>query len=418
MTREEKIKNTRELYDRSISEITSSPTAWADFLKTSANFYKHTFDDQLLIIKQDADATAVAQFDDWNNKMNRQIKHGSKGIPVLRKNADGTDNIAYMYDVSDTERRNEKSREPYIWKMSEDYKEETALRLAKKYKLDKSFSLEEILDKISSNYTLEYSKRKDSFPFSFVVDSVKYAAYSRCGLDTSSFERDLFFNFEMSNKSDFSEYIRNSINQICKSILRSVEVEVKSITAEREKTNINKKEETKQAKKKENTHEINTDEKRIIKINELLSEINTLYGELSENEKAKLPDISNLFNGNTSQIKEKYNRQNHFTDSEIEIAKNTNIVDYLVSKGEILKAVGKDEYELSSHDSMRISSEKGFYWNSKNVGGNAIDFCMIYYGMDFKSAVTELLEFNGKGLENTQSKDSKTQEKIKEKHNP
>ncbi len=83
-----------------------------------------------------------------------------------------------------------------------------------------------------------------------------------------------------------------------------------------------------------------------------------------------------------------------FDDEQIRIAKETNIVDYLASKGIKTKRVGSNEYTLEEHDSMRINGSK-FYWNSQQMYGNALNFAINYLGMDFKTAVGDLLNFNG-----------------------
>ena len=88
---------------------------------------------------------------------------------------------------------------------------------------------------------------------------------------------------------------------------------------------------------------------------------------------------------------------NSFTAEQLETVRKTNLVDYLKSRGEQLKRVGS-EYTMPEHDSMRIKENK-FFWNSQNTGGNALDFCMKYYNMDFQNAVTELLAFNGHSVD-------------------
>ncbi|MBR1442531.1 MAG: DUF3991 domain-containing protein, partial [Firmicutes bacterium] len=91
-------------------------------------------------------------------------------------------------------------------------------------------------------------------------------------------------------------------------------------------------------------------------------------------------------------VKEERNKKG-FTEEEIELARKVNLVDYLQSKGIQLKQVGR-EYTMPEHDSMRIRDNR-FFWNSRNMGGNAVDFCMKYFGMDFTSSVGELLDFSG-----------------------
>ena len=56
---------------------------WAEFLTTASRLYKYPFADQLMIYAQHPDATACADFDIWNNRMNRYVRRGAKGIALL-----------------------------------------------------------------------------------------------------------------------------------------------------------------------------------------------------------------------------------------------------------------------------------------------------------------------------------------------
>ena len=56
---------------------------WAEFLITASRLYKYPFADQLMIYAQRPDATACAEYNVWNNKMNRYVRRGSKGIALL-----------------------------------------------------------------------------------------------------------------------------------------------------------------------------------------------------------------------------------------------------------------------------------------------------------------------------------------------
>ena len=58
---------------------------WAEFLITAARLYKYSYLDQLMIYAQRPDATACAEYDVWNNKMNRYVRRGSKGIALLER---------------------------------------------------------------------------------------------------------------------------------------------------------------------------------------------------------------------------------------------------------------------------------------------------------------------------------------------
>lgn len=74
-------------------------------------------------------------------------------------------------------------------------------------------------------------------------------------------------------------------------------------------------------------------------------------------------------------------------------ARQVILSDYLLSHGEPLTKSGS-RYRHKTHDSL-VFTGNSFYWNSKSQKGNSIDFLMLFYGMDFKTAVHELLSFDG-----------------------
>ena len=77
---------------------------WTKFLITAARLYKYSYPDQLMIYAQRPDATACAEYDVWNNKMNRYVRRGSKGIALLDESG-GYPRLHYVFDVSDTASR-------------------------------------------------------------------------------------------------------------------------------------------------------------------------------------------------------------------------------------------------------------------------------------------------------------------------
>ena len=90
---------------------------WAEFLITAARLYKYSYPDQLMIYAQRPDATACAEYDVWNNKMNSYVRRGSKGIALLDESG-GYPRLHYVFDVSDTApRRN--ALYPDLWEMEQ-----------------------------------------------------------------------------------------------------------------------------------------------------------------------------------------------------------------------------------------------------------------------------------------------------------
>ena len=80
-----KYQYVHELWLEQSQHITSSPESWMTFLKTASWTYKYRFEDQILIYSQKPNARACADFDTWNQKMNRWIKKNTKGIALLNE---------------------------------------------------------------------------------------------------------------------------------------------------------------------------------------------------------------------------------------------------------------------------------------------------------------------------------------------
>ena len=76
-----------------------------------------------------------------------------------------------------------------------------------------------------------------------------------------------------------------------------------------------------------------------------------------------------------------------YTKDQINEAKNVNMVDLLEKLNYPLKRVTSREYTLLEHDSLKLSPDKGWYWHSRQKGGNAIDFFMEVEGKTFLEAM-------------------------------
>ena len=71
------------LAQRTANGLTRYWESWTDYLTTASRLYKYPFADQLMIYAQHPDATACADYDVWNNRMNRYVRRGAKGIALL-----------------------------------------------------------------------------------------------------------------------------------------------------------------------------------------------------------------------------------------------------------------------------------------------------------------------------------------------
>ena len=66
-----------QMAQEAAAQITGSKEQWTAFLTTSARLYKYPFAEQLMIYKQRPEATACAEYDLWNDRMNRYVKRGT-----------------------------------------------------------------------------------------------------------------------------------------------------------------------------------------------------------------------------------------------------------------------------------------------------------------------------------------------------
>ena len=119
------------LAQRTANGLTRYWESWTDYLTTASRLYKYPFADQLMIYAQRPDATACADFDIWNNRMNRYVRRGAKGIALLDESS-GFPRLHYVFDVSDTApRRN--ALYPDLWQINDSLKEPVRSMLAENY---------------------------------------------------------------------------------------------------------------------------------------------------------------------------------------------------------------------------------------------------------------------------------------------
>lgn len=121
----------RKLYNNTCEDIVRSPTVWQNFLGSACYNFRLPFDEQLLIYAQRPDAKAVLSFNSWNNRFNRMVNRGAKGIAVVD---DSTDNprLKYYFDISDTSER-ENSKPVPVWEYQDSFKDDVIKTLQNTY---------------------------------------------------------------------------------------------------------------------------------------------------------------------------------------------------------------------------------------------------------------------------------------------
>ena len=235
------------LAQRTANGLTRYWENWTDYLTTASRLYKYSFADQLMIYAQRPDATACASFDIWNNRMNRYVRRGSKGIALLDQSS-SVPRLHYVFDVSDTGvRRN--SRDPEVWQLGPDLMQPVSEMIAREYgvyherlsqqisdltgKLVDSYwdnNSGDILDIVDGSFLIDYDEAGQEFQFkSAAAISILYTVLERCGLEPDGhFDRDDFQAIFSFSTPAAVYALGTAVSECSRDVLRNIERTVKT----------------------------------------------------------------------------------------------------------------------------------------------------------------------------------------------
>lgn len=135
-------------------KITSNYLDWASYLTMASRLYKYPYHDQLMIYAQRPDATACATYELWNERTQRYIKRGAKGIVLLTPGQDGM-RLRYVFDISDTGTR-ANAMDIIPWVLTKDMLDDVQQMLAAEYSEEASMELPRQIDQIAERQALQY----------------------------------------------------------------------------------------------------------------------------------------------------------------------------------------------------------------------------------------------------------------------
>ncbi len=235
------------LAQRTANGLTRYWESWTDYLTTASRLYKYPFADQLMIYAQRPDATACADFDIWNNRMNRYVRRGAKGIALLDESS-GFPRLHYVFDVSDTGvRRN--SRDPEVWQFNDDLKQPVSEMLSKTYGISGeriSQQLADVVGKLVADYwdnnggdiraivdgslLMDYDEAGVEMQFkSAATISVTYTLLERCGFEPAGwFDKDDFQAIYNFSTPDAVFALGGAVSDMSREVLRNIERTVKT----------------------------------------------------------------------------------------------------------------------------------------------------------------------------------------------
>ena len=235
------------LAQRTANGLTRYWESWTDYLTTASRLYKYPFADQLMIYAQRPDATACADYDVWNSRMNRYVRRGSKGIALLDESS-GFPRLHYVFDVSDTGvRRN--SRDPEVWQLGPDLVQPVSEMLAATYGISGervSQQLADVAGKLVADYwdnnsedisaivdgslLMDYDSAGLEMQFkSAAAISITYTLLERCGFEPDGyFDKDSFQAIYNFSTPDTVYTLGAAVSDISREVLRTVERAVKT----------------------------------------------------------------------------------------------------------------------------------------------------------------------------------------------
>ena len=245
-----KFNDIRELAQQNARWVSNSPKDWMNYLDVAARLYRYSFKDTLLIHAQRPDATACAELEVWNKKMNRWVNRGAKGIALL-DDASPRAKLRYVFDIADTHLV-QGGRTPILWRI--DYSEHQQMildHLADTYALTQTDSMNAALMELAQQLTaenleeamdgLEYEVTdtflegldEDNLRVRFrelMTNSIFYTLSRRCGqeplevLDDEDFIRIVDFN-----QLPVLTFLGNAVSEQCEAVLRDIGREMQKI---------------------------------------------------------------------------------------------------------------------------------------------------------------------------------------------
>lgn len=203
-------------------KLNTDVSEWLSFLEVSAYHYKHSVDDQVMIHAFNPSAKACADIMVWTNLRRNTVSGNS--IPILKNG-----NIVYLYDIAQTESREDGSSvNPWIWSVEDktlnaSYEGAVSENLTEKYRL-KSEKLPDKLYELSFLKTARYlNDRKSAFAW-LTAESAAYCVMHRCCPDEVY---PSLKNLSHLDKFDF-EKIAEAVCGVSSEILSEIEAIAKS----------------------------------------------------------------------------------------------------------------------------------------------------------------------------------------------
>ena len=245
-----KFNDIRELAQQNARWVSNSPKDWMNYLDVAARLYRYSFKDTLLIHAQRPDATACAELEVWNKKMNRWVNRGAKGIALL-DDASPRAKLRYVFDIADTHLV-QGGRTTILWRIDDLEHQQMILdHLADTYALTQTDSMNAALMELAQQLTaenleeamdgLEYEVAdtflegldEDNLRVRFrelMTNSIFYTLSRRCEQEPLEvLEDEDFIRIVDFNQLPVLTFLGNAVSEQCEAVLRDIGREMQKI---------------------------------------------------------------------------------------------------------------------------------------------------------------------------------------------
>ena len=237
-----------QLAEDTARRLTGNWERWAGFLATAGRLYKYPYPDQLMIYAQRPDATACASYDVWNDRMNRYVRRGSKGIALLDDTGDRL-RLRYVFDLADTGTR-QNSRDPWLWTLEDRHRIPVAAMLERRYGTDAADLPQQLADAagqladaywadhgqeiggiLANSMLEEYDELNRGLAFKRAVTaSTTFALLSRCGYAPENhFGAETFRNIYEFNTPATAAALGTAVSESSREILLQIAAVVRQV---------------------------------------------------------------------------------------------------------------------------------------------------------------------------------------------
>ena len=240
-----------QLAEDTARRLTGNWERWAGFLATAGRLYKYPYPDQLMIYAQRPDATACASYDVWNDRMNRYVRRGSKGIALLDDTGDRL-RLRYVFDLADTGTR-QNSRDPWLWTLEDRHRIPVAAMLERRYGTAAADLPQQLADAagqladaywadhgqeiggiLANSMLEEYDELNRGLAFKRAVTaSTTFALLSRCGYAPENhFGAETFRNIYEFNTSATVAALGTAVSESSREVLLQIAAVVRQVERE------------------------------------------------------------------------------------------------------------------------------------------------------------------------------------------